>query len=337
MTKDILVIAGHGQGPDGFDPGAVGNGTNEAEFLREVFIPAMKKYAPSNMRFHTGRNVFAWRDAKTIKADEVIELHLDAGVSSAEDGHIIIYSKFNPDDIDKRSVEVIKDNVGIRYGGISKRNNLYNLNKFAERGISYRLAELAFITNKKEMDYMFKNVDKYAKELVEAIINGKTIVKEPVKVENVYKVAKGDTLWAIGRKFNVTVKNLKAWNNLKSDAINIDQKLILRGAEDLTPVTEKEPTNPPVAKPASKKYQFANKTLRLTSPIMHGADVLVLQQALASIYFYPEKGAENNGVDGYYGPKTADCVMRFQLVNGLKADGIFGPDTRKALDKKVNK
>lgn len=252
-VKDILVITGHGQGPVSYDPGAVGNGTSEAKFLREVFVPAMKKFAPSNMRFHTGRDVFAWRDARTIKADEIIELHLDAGVAAAEDGHIIIYSKFNPDDIDNRSVSVIKSNVGIRYGGISKRNNLYNLNKFAERGISYRLIELAFITNKKEMDYMFANVDKYAKELVEATLNAKTTIKEPVKVDNVYTVVKGETLWSIGRKFNVTVKDLKSWNSLKSDLIVIGQKLTLRGAKDLTPVTEKEPPNAPIAKPTPTK------------------------------------------------------------------------------------
>lgn len=337
MAKDILVIAGHGQGPNGFDPGAVGNGTTEAKFLREVFVPAMKKYAPSNMRFHTGRDVFAWRDAKTIKADEVIELHLDAGVTSAEDGHIIIYSKFNPDNIDNRSVNVIKNNVGIRYGGVSKRNNLYNLNKFAERGISYRLAELAFITNKNEMDYMFKNVDKYAKELVEAIINAKTVVKESVKVENVYKVVKDDTLWSIGRKFNVTVKDLKAWNNLKSDTISIDQKLILKGAKDLTPVTEKEPAKSPAAVPAKVKYSFANKTLRLTSPLTHGADVLVMQQAMASIYYYPEKDADKNGVDGWYGPLTVEAVKRLQSFYGLEGDGVFGPATRAKLDTLVNK
>ncbi|MCG3229779.1 peptidoglycan-binding protein [Bacillus subtilis] len=32
-------------------------------------------------------------------------------------------------------------------------------------------------------------------------------------------------------------------------------------------------------------------------------------------------------MDSCYGPKTADAVRRFQLMNGLKAEGIYGPKT----------
>ncbi|QJC96253.1 N-acetylmuramoyl-L-alanine amidase [Bacillus mojavensis] len=55
-----------------------------------------------------------------------------------------------------------------------------------------------------------------------------------------------------------------------------------------------------------------------------GADVTKIQKALADLYFYPDKGAKNNGIDGVYGPKTANAVKRFQSVNGLTPDGIYG-------------
>ena len=83
------------------------------------------------------------------------------------------------------------------------------------------------------------------------------------------------------------------------------------------------------------KITVPNKNLYLTSPQMQGTAVRQLQEALASIHFYPNKGAKNNGIDGYYGPKTADAVKRFQSVNGLKTDGSFGPATRKKLKQKV--
>lgn len=47
---------------------------------------------------------------------------------------------------------------------------------------------------------------------------------------------------------------------------------------------------------------------------MKGTAVKQIQEALAALYFYPEKGAKNNGIDGYYGVKTADAVKRFQSM-----------------------
>ena len=43
-----------------------------------------------------------------------------------------------------------------------------------------------------------------------------------------YTVKKGDNLYRIGLKYNVTVDDLKTWNNLKSDLIRDGQKLIIK-------------------------------------------------------------------------------------------------------------
>ncbi|HEB7549577.1 TPA: peptidoglycan-binding protein, partial [Campylobacter coli] len=53
------------------------------------------------------------------------------------------------------------------------------------------------------------------------------------------------------------------------------------------------------------------------------------------LYFYPDKGAKNHGVDGVYGPKTANAVKRFQSVSGLTADGIYGPKTKAKMEEKL--
>lgn len=66
--------------------------------------------------------------------------------------------------------------------------------------------------------------------------------------------------------------------------------------------------------------------------MMKGASVKQIQKALAALYFYPEKGARNNGIDGVYGPKIANVVKRFQLMHGLTTDGIYGPKTKMKIE-----
>ncbi|WP_338712557.1 N-acetylmuramoyl-L-alanine amidase [Bacillus pumilus] len=93
------------------------------------------------------------------------------------------------------------------------------------------------------------------------------------------------------------------------------------------------PSKTAASKPSKKSYGLPTGILKVTKPLTKGSAVKAVQQALASVYYYPDKGAKNNGVDGYYGPKTADAVKRFQLMHGLAADGIYGPKTKAKLEK----
>ncbi len=45
---------------------------------------------------------------------------------------------------------------------------------------------------------------------------------------NVYTVSKGDTLYGISRKFDVSIEDLKKWNQLTSNDLSIGQKLIFK-------------------------------------------------------------------------------------------------------------
>ena len=101
------------------------------------------------------------------------------------------------------------------------------------------------------------------------------------------------------------------------------------------PVVKPKPAPKPVAK--SKKYNLPTGTYKVRTPLFRGNDVREIQDALASIHFYPERGAKNDGCDGYYGAKTANAVKRFQLMYGLVADGIYGTATRNKLNSIVNK
>lgn len=91
------------------------------------------------------------------------------------------------------------------------------------------------------------------------------------------------------------------------------------------------------ASTSKKLYNLPSGILKVTKPLTKGPQVTAVQKALSSLYFYPDKGAKNNGIDGYYGPKTANAVKRFQLMNGLAADGIYGPKTKNKIEQLLKK
>lgn len=189
--KKILIASGHGYN----DPGASGNGVNERDFIRKYIAPNVQKYlqqAGHTVNLYGGskqdQNLYTdtaygermgdtknygmyW--VKQQKYDVVVELHLDAASPSASGGHVIISNQWPADKIDKDIHNCLKATVGtIR--DIDPRNDLLNANVSGRLNINYRLVEMGFITNKKDMDYLKKNYDKFSKELAGAI-NGKPI------------------------------------------------------------------------------------------------------------------------------------------------------------------
>jgi 3D (Asp-Asp-Asp) domain-containing protein len=65
-----------------------------------------------------------------------------------------------------------------------------------------------------------------------------------------YKVKSGDTLWGIANKHNITVNQLKSWNNLKKD--NIHPKQVLKVKKTSTSAKPKAKTT---TSSSSKKYK----------------------------------------------------------------------------------
>lgn len=64
-----------------------------------------------------------------------------------------------------------------------------------------------------------------------------------------------------------------------------------------------------------------------SSPMLRGDDVAELQQRLGAI------GFDAGRVDGIFGPDTAKALQQFQRNAGLPTDGIFGPDSLAALNR----
>lgn len=190
--KKIVLVAGHGYN----DPGAVGNGTNERDFIRKNIVDNVAKYLKQAghtvVIYNKNQDMYQdtaygyrlgntkdyglyWVKAKH-KPDAVIEFHLDAASSSASGGHVI-KSKYAADSIDKGIDKALRSTVGtIR--GITTRTDLLNVNVSYDMNINYRLVELGFITSKKDMDYIKKNLQTFTKKIAEGI-HGKAIGGAP--------------------------------------------------------------------------------------------------------------------------------------------------------------
>ncbi|EEI24171.1 N-acetylmuramoyl-L-alanine amidase [Lentilactobacillus hilgardii] len=177
-----LLVMGHGAG----DPGARGNGTTEAHFMRAKLLPELRKYAKevkhSKVTFYNPKHdivrdtlVYHKGSYKINKKTTVIMFHLDSGSGAyAHGGHVIIHRP-TPTKRDRRLAQVIKKYVGLNpaYHGYSYRTNLRNCNVLRRRGIDYSLLETGFITNKHDFKKINHNLDKIAKGYIEAITDEK--------------------------------------------------------------------------------------------------------------------------------------------------------------------
>ena len=100
---------------------------------------------------------------------------------------------------------------------------------------------------------MLEQIDLLAKELTEAIYNIEIKEEEQQQdsMAGYYVVKKGDTLWGIGQEYNVTVAELKSWNNLDSDLIFPGQSLEVGGSDIPGPTPEPKPAKTPIAQPTN--------------------------------------------------------------------------------------
>ena len=150
MSKH-LVVFGHGQG----DPGAVGNGYQEATFARNILGPKLKAQASKLKRnqidfYNESLDMYQQTKAGDGAYDvngyaSVTEFHLDAASATATGGHVIIDAKYSPDNNDLAKAKVLEKYTGLwgssKTTGTYKRDDLLNCNVFSNRGIAYRLVE----------------------------------------------------------------------------------------------------------------------------------------------------------------------------------------------------
>lgn len=158
----LYIIAGHGAG----DSGAVGNGYREADQVRKL-ADRIKALGGSSVQVHPKtRNAYAeddLRDYAIPKGAQVVELHMDSGPASARGAHVIIDGSLTADRYDTALANALAAFFPGRASKIVRRDDLKNVNQAANRGISYRLVENGFISNKADADKFNRQIDDLAR------------------------------------------------------------------------------------------------------------------------------------------------------------------------------
>jgi len=113
----------------------------------------------------------------------------------------------------------------------SRYNDLFKHNKDDYKSWAKGLKKAGYATDPKYPDKLIRIIETYELYIYdEEVLGKKKLKKKEKKSSNIktYVVEKGDTLYSISKKFNLTVDTLKKYNDLDSNTIDVGQVLNLQ-------------------------------------------------------------------------------------------------------------
>lgn len=243
MNNDVRVIidAGHG----GSDPGAVSGNLKEKDLTLQA-----SKYMEKRLNELGIPTVMTRDDDSSLPKDERIDIvlnafngqpailvanHINAG---GGEGAEIVYALRNNSNL----AQMALDNIG-KEGQIKRRvyqrrlpenPNLDYYYILRESGVQREplLVEYGFIDNENDRNKLINNLNDYVEGVVKAIADYTNTPYSSPELEDYYIVQKGDTLYKIANKYNITVQALKELNNLTTDVLQIGQQLLLKNNDE---------------------------------------------------------------------------------------------------------
>ncbi len=238
--KKVVIDAGHG----GTDGGAVGNGIIEKDLTLEI-----SKYIHNRLNELGIENTLIREEDITLEPSErvrkilepygsgsdvlVISNHINAGGGQ---GAEIIYALRNKDNLSKKisnefeaSGRDVRKYYQRRYPSDSSKDYYFiHRNTGNTEAI---IVEYGFLDNETDAELLKKYWKDYAEAVVKGIVSylgvPYTFGGEMIN-DNYYIVKSGDSLWSIGKKFGLSVNQLKDLNNLSYDNLSVGQKLLIK-------------------------------------------------------------------------------------------------------------
>ena len=242
MAKKVVIDSGHG----GVDGGSSGNGILEKEYTLKISNYIKKRLDELGIENAMTRTSDELLDQSTRpkkaqsffgKGNDVIVLsnHLNAGGS---DGAEIIYALRNSDALSKliaKELESSGQNVRKYYQRRLPSNpskDYYYLLRDTPNNETL-IVEYGFLDSTgDDVNLIKNNWEDLAEAVVKALANYIGVPYSLNEETDYYVVKKGDSLWSIAKKYNMTVDELKSINNLKSNLLSIGQRLKIKESND---------------------------------------------------------------------------------------------------------
>lgn len=242
MNTKIIVDAGHG----GNDPGAVNGNIKEKDLTLQAakYIDRRLKELGLNSVLTRDTDEYLPREDRIRRINSLtnsqpailISNHINAG---GGEGAEIVYALRN----DSTLADITLQNIGevgqlkrkVYQRRLPENPNLdyYYILRESGQNTEPILIEYGFIDNIKDQNKLLNYLDDYAEAVVKSIAEyTNTPYLEPNTSEQ-YTVQRGDTLYSISQKFNISVNSLKEINNLNTNTILPGQILIIK--ENVTP------------------------------------------------------------------------------------------------------
>lgn len=324
----LYVIAGHGAG----DPGACGNGYQEAERVRALAKEIVARGNGQVGHYDYDRDCYQDNGLSGYNPGcPVMELHMDSASASARGGHVIIPVGYGgPDEHDNALAAMLGEMLPGRPNLIVERDDLQNCNVAKSRGIDYRLVEFGFISNTTDLGIFNANIGTLADRILSIFgIAGSS----PHAADTIQRGDHGEVVKALQRRliklgYDVgAAKDDGDFGECTENAVKrFQRKNLLVDDGQVGPLTQAKLD-------AGTHWNYPLKDGHYFGAYSKDDDNNHSGYYIEEDRWYVRMIQAKLGVttDGLFGEETKAAAKKWQADNGLYVDGIIGPISWKKM------
>ncbi len=174
--------------------------------------------------------------------------------------------------------------------------------------------EYGFLDTEADAEKLKNNYIDYAEAVVRAVLQYIGYIDT---TGNTYTVQKGDSLWSIAKKYNTTVEELKAANNLSSNLLSVGQILKI-------PTVQETPENYTVytVEKGDTLYKIANEYNLTVNDLIEYNNLSSTNLSIGQKLLIPNKITNGSQYDTYI-VKAGDSLYRIAINYNTTVDNLM--------------